>query len=370
VPGLVALVSRHGETHVETLGRFAVEESPPMRRDTIFRIASSSKPITAAAAMLLVEDCVLRLDDPVDDWLPELANRRVLSRPDATIEDVVPAHRSITLRDLLTFASGFGLPFTAGDVPFVRAMAEAGLAPSATPTQLGPDDYLRRMGELPLLHQPGEGWLYHHGMDVISILIARASGRSLGAFLEERLFRPLGMNDTAFYVPEQKLDRLPTTYARDPGSPGLTVYDRARGGAWSRPPVFESGGGGLVSTVDDCHAFFRMLLQGGEHQGQRLLSRASVELMTSDQLTPRQTAHGRPLGDDLGWGFGCSVVVQRRQVGGNVGCFGWTGGTGTTTYADPAEGLVYILFTQRLMEGAFPQPWMLDFSTATYAALD
>jgi CubicO group peptidase (beta-lactamase class C family) len=369
VPGLVALVSRHGETHVEVLGTMALGGGAPMRRDAIFRIASSSKPVTAAAAMLLVEDCVLRLDDPVDGWLPELAGRRVLRRIDGPLDDTVPAVRPITLRDLLTFGLGFGVPFTLGASPILDAMAEAGLMPSATPPQLAPDEYLRRLGRLPLMHQPGEGWLYHHGLDIATVLIARASARPFETFLRERLFEPLGMRDTGFHVPAGDLDRVPTSYLRRPEAPELAVYDDGRTGAWSRPPVFPSGGGGLVSTVDDFHAFLQMLLRKGRVGSGRILSRASVELMTSDQLTPGQVAGGRPLGDQLGWGFGCSVVVRRTEVGGSVGRFGWTGGTGTTTYADPAEDLVDILFTQRLMAGPQPQPWMQDFATATYAAL-
>ncbi|MFZ0215055.1 MAG: serine hydrolase domain-containing protein [Candidatus Dormiibacterota bacterium] len=368
LPGLVALVSRHGETHVETLGTLTAGTGTPMRRDTIFRIASSSKPITAAAAMLLVEDCVLRLDDPLDEWLPELANRRVLRRLDGPLADTEPAKRPITLRDLLTFGFGFGVPFTAGDLPIVHAMAEAGLMPSPTPPQLAPDEYLRRLGELPLMHQPGEGWLYHHGLEVASVLLARAAHTSFASLLEERLLGPLGMRDTGFHVPGEKLDRLATSYDRRPGSDELIVDDEPRTGHWSRPAIFPSGAGGLVSTVDDCHAFFQMLLRKGRAAGGRILSRASVELMTSDQLTPQQMPDGRPLGDELGWGFGGSVVVRRRELGSGVGRYGWTGGSGTSTYMDRAEDLVEILFTQRLLGGPYPQGWLQDFSTATYAA--
>lgn len=370
VPGLVALVSRHGETHVDAIGTHQAGGGAPMRRDSIFRIASSSKPITAAAAMLLVEECVLRLDDPVDEWLPELAGRGVLRRIDGPLDDTVPATRPITLRDLLTFGLGFGIPFTLGDAPILHAIRDAGLMPSPSPTQLSPDEYMRALGSLPLLHQPGEGWLYHHGSDILGVLIARVSGTPFDEFLRQRLLGPLGMRDTGFHVPPKHLDRLPTSYSRRPDGGALEVHDEPRSGLWSAPAVFPSGGGGLVSTVDDAHAFLTMLLRKGRHGSERILSRASVELMTSDQLTPAQTAGGRPLGDAMGWGFGMSVILRRTELSFSPGRFGWTGGTGTTTYADPAEDLVDILFTQRLISDPAPQPWMQDFATATYAAFD
>src|ERR1700720_3717855 len=189
VPGLVTLVSRRGETHVEALGMKALGGSDPMQRDSICRIASMTKPITAAAAMILVEECRLRLDDPVDEFLPELANRKVLRLLDAPLDDVVPAKSAITLRDLLTFRWGFGAVMVWPPAyPIQKAMEAAGLMPGPNPVELTPDDYLKRLGALPLMHQPGEKWMYHTGSDVLGVLIARGSGQPLETFLQESIF--------------------------------------------------------------------------------------------------------------------------------------------------------------------------------------
>ena len=189
VPGLVALVSCGEEVHVEALGALSFGGAP-MTRDTIFRIASMTKPITAAAAMILVEECRLRLDDPVDELLPELANRQVLRRLDAPLDDVAPAKRAITLRDLLTFRWGFGaLMVCPLAYPIQHAMEAAGLTPGPNPIEQSPDDYMQRLGALPLMHQPGERWLYHTGSDVLGVLIARASGTKLCGFPRRTDFR-------------------------------------------------------------------------------------------------------------------------------------------------------------------------------------
>jgi CubicO group peptidase (beta-lactamase class C family) len=368
VPGLVALVSRGDEVHVEALGTLHEGDTAPMRRDTIFRMASLTKPVTAAAAMLLVEECRLRLDDPVETWLPELANRRVLRGIDAALDDTVPAARSITVRDLLTLTFGFGLVFAPG--PIQAAMLELGIVGDGTanwPT-FGQDEWLRRLGTLPLMYQPGERWQYHVGSDVLGALVSRVAGQPFEAFLRERLFGPLGMTDTGFAVPPSKIDRLPTSYAHDPTTGELTVWD-APNGKYSRPPAFEAGGDGLVSTVDDYHAFFRMLVNKGTHAGQRVLSRATVELMAMDHLTPAQKVEKDLFGDHFGrhggYGFGMAVRTHRRDLA-SPGQFGWDGGLGTTAYADPAENLVGILLTQTAIDSADTPRLHQDFWTATY----
>jgi CubicO group peptidase (beta-lactamase class C family) len=213
VPGIVTLISRRDEVHIGVLGMKAIGGSEPMRRDTIFRIASVTKPIVAAAAMILVEECVLRLDEPVDSWLPELADRRVLRAIDSPLDDTVPAKRPITLRDLLTFRLGIGAVMVFPPrYPIQQAMAEAGVAPGpALPTH-APDELMKRFGSLPLVHQPGEKWLYDSGSDILGVLISRVAGTSLEEFLRERIFAPLGMNDTSFSVPASKLDRLASSY--------------------------------------------------------------------------------------------------------------------------------------------------------------
>jgi CubicO group peptidase (beta-lactamase class C family) len=382
VPGLVTLVSRRGETHVEAIGLKAAggagaAGSGPVRRDTIFRISSMSKPVTAAAAMILVEECKLRLDEPVDRLLPELAGRKVLRRLDGPLEDTVPARRPITVRDLLTFRLGSGMIMAPPDtMPIQKALAERNLAagPPGPASAPPPDEWMRRLGSLPLMHQPGERWMYHTGSDVLGVLIARAAGRPFDVFLRERLFEPLGMKDTAFSVPAAKLDRFATSYWRDPGTGAVAVYDAAEGGQWSRPPAFPSGGAGLVSTVDDFLAFAQMLLDGGKHGHDRILSRLSVEAMTTDHLTPAQKAASDDLGngffDSHGWGFGMAVVTRRDGIATVPGQYGWDGGLGTSWASDPREEMVGILMTQRAWEFPSPPPVTLDFWTSAYQAID
>jgi CubicO group peptidase (beta-lactamase class C family) len=368
VPGAIALVSRGGETHVEQAG--------DVGRDTIFRIASMSKPVVAVAAMILVEECVLRLEDPVDDYLPELASRRVLTRLDAPLDSTVPAERPITVRDVLTFTLGLGFGQgmwgPPGSVPIMDALTALGQGAPKPAEFPPPDEWMRRLGELPLVFQPGERWLYNTGSDVLSVLIARACGQPLEDFLRERVFTPLGMTDTGFSVPSGSIDRLPTEYSTDFATGATVVYDPPSG-QWSSPPAFPSGGGGLVSTIGDYAAFAAMLMGGGSYRGARILSPASVSLMTSDQLTAAQKAvSGLMPGDfdDMGWGFGVSVVTRRTALYHGVGTYGWSGGLGTAWNNDPAEDLVTILLTQRAWNSPQPPPICRDFWTTTYAAIE
>jgi CubicO group peptidase (beta-lactamase class C family) len=373
LPGLVALVSRKDAVHVDVIGSMSIG-GRPMRRDTIFRISSMTKPVTAAAAMLLVEEGKLRLDEPVDPLLPELANRQVLNRIDGPVDETEPAHRPITLRDLLTFRMGFGYLFAMAEYPIHRAAAEAGLGPGP-PRPSGdpaPDEFMGRLGTLPLIYQPGTSWLYNTSAEVLSVLVARASGQPFDVFLHERLFEPLGMKDTAFHVPAAKLDRFATSYMVNPETHELVVYDPAAGGDWSRPPAFPNGAGGLVSTADDYLAFARMLLNSGIHGRTRILSRPSVELMTADQLTPEQKARsgfGPDSFADSGWGF-CLRITTRRTELASLGSYGWSGGMGTLWENDPREELITILMTQRGWESSTPAGVFVDFYTLAYAAID
>lgn len=374
IPGIVTLVSRRSETHVDATGVQDLVADVPMQRDTIFRIASMTKPITAVAAMILVEECKLRLDDPVDPWLPELADRKVLRSLDSQIDDTILANRPIILRDLLTFRLGFGAVIAPPDqYPIQRAIAEAGFAPGPKPPTHTPNEWIRRFGKLPLLHQPGERWMYHTGSDVLGVLIARASGMGFEEFLRERIFLPLGMKDTGFSVPKAKLDRLATCYQLDAATGTLVVYDESRDGLWSRPPEFPSGAGGLVSTADDYLAFGQMMLNFGRHGMHRVLARPTVELMTSDQVTQAQKAASPffpGFWDYDGWGFGLSVVTRRDGLAPSPGSFGWAGGFSTYWYSDPHEEMVAILLIQRLMQGPSPASIDTDFWTLAYAAID
>jgi CubicO group peptidase (beta-lactamase class C family) len=376
IPGMVTLVSRRGEIHVDVLGAKSANGNDPIRRDTIFRIASLSKPVTAVAAMILVEECTLRLDEPVDRLLPELANRKVLKRLDGLLDDTVPASRPVTVRDLLTFRWGFGLVFGPPDAfPIVNAATEAkiGMGPPMPATTPAPDEWMRRLGSLPLMYQPGERWLYNTGADVMGVLVSRAAGQPFETFLRERIFDPLGMEDTSFSVPAGKLDRLPTSYWTNYATGKVEVYDKPAGGQWSRPPAFPSGAGGMVSTADDYLAFGQMLLNKGKHRNQRILSRPSVEVMITDQLTPEQKAvSGLVAGyfDNHGWGFGMSVVTKRTDMARSVGTYGWDGGFGTSWYADPKEDLTAVLMTQQAWTSPDPPNVCRDFWTSVYAAVE
>ena len=374
VPGLVALVDRRGSEHLETIGTMAFDGNEPMRRDTIFRLASMTKPITAVGAMILVEECRIRLDDPVDEWLPELQDRKVLRTIDSPLDDTVPAKRPITVRDLFTFRAGYGeVAFHSPSCPFQNAMRELQLPLCEWIFPGTPDEFMKRLGGLPLVHQPGEQWLYHMGAEILGVLIARVSGTSLGTFLRERLFEPLGMMDTGFFVPEAKLDRLATCYGIDFPNTNLVVLDEARGGQVSRPPAFESGAGGLVSTVDDMLAFSQMMLARGAYGSARILSRPSVELMTMDQITPAQKA-ASPFFPDFwetrGWGLGLSVITGRKDLAEVPGSFGWDGAFGTSWSVDPTNELVGILMTQRRPDVLGFSAVARDFWTSAYQLID
>ncbi|WP_329315743.1 MULTISPECIES: serine hydrolase domain-containing protein [unclassified Streptomyces] len=380
IPGLVALVSRGDDAHVEAIGTMRHEGGPPMRRDTIFRMASTSKPVAMAAAMVLLDECRLRLDDLVDPWLPELADRQVLKRIDGPLDDTVPARRPITVRDVLTSTFGLGMDLTVLGTPIMGAIFEQGLTPNLPEPMPEPDEWMRRLGTLPLMYQPGERWQYHISSDLLGVLVARVSGQSYEAFLRDRIFDPLGMKDTGFHVPADEIDRLPPLYAPDPRTGEFLVWDEAEGGRHSRPPAFQGGGGGLTSTADDYHAYFRMLLRGGMHGTERILSRAAVELMTTNRLTPTQLADREALARDNvhisfgqgqhgGWGFGMAVRTYRGDYA-PMGQFGWDGGSGTSTYADPENRLSGILLTQVGTSVPDPVRLMQDFWTTLYQAIE
>lgn len=318
----------------------ASDDGRPMPADAIMRIQSMTKVITSVAALRLVESGRLGLDESVEEWLPELANRRVLVTPVAALDDTVPARRAITLRHLLTNASGYGSQMV--DSPLLRAMAENGTEAGAEPLTLGADEWLARLAELPLAFDPGEGWRYHHSFGLLGILLARLTGRSLDQHLAEDLFVRLGMVDTALSVPVEKLDRLPAAYRH--GENGLVETEPAGGGFYAGPPPFDVSHGELVSTVADFHRFTRLLVDGGRVDGKALLSAEHVRQVTSDQVpTENKTPDSFFPGfwDEMGWGFG--VGVQRE--GPLRGRYGWSGGQGTDFFVDQ-DGTVGILFTQ------------------------
>jgi CubicO group peptidase (beta-lactamase class C family) len=370
LPGLVMLVSRRGEVHVDAIGRLAYEGSP-MKRDSIFRITSMTKPVTAAAAMVLVEEGKIGLDDAVERWLPEMANRKVLLTIDALIHQTVPARRPITLRDLLTFRCGYGMiPVFPERFPIQRAYAEAGLAPGPVFPSFPSDELIKRYGSLPLIFQPGERWLYNSGSEILSVLIPRVAGQTLGEFLRERIFAPLGMKDTAFHVPADQHYRFATAYIHDNAARQLKVFDPPVTGRFSNPPVFENGAAGLVSTADDFNAFAQMMLNGGGLGSARVLSPESVTLMTTNHIVADQKRESQLfLGSARGWGFGLSVFTGLGDPQGSPGRFGWDGGYGTSWYSDPHAQLTGILLTQRMMDSPEPPRAFTDFWTTLNAAV-
>jgi CubicO group peptidase (beta-lactamase class C family) len=376
--GVITAIERRGETHIDIIGEADRERGTPLKRDTIFRLASMTKPITAAAAMILVEECKIRLDEPVDRLLPELANRRVLKDLNGPIDDTVPARRPITARDLLTFRMGIGtsMPMPgAAPTPFQKAMTAAHLGGFKPPTPHTPDQWIKKLGELPLQYQPGERWQYHMGSDVLGVLIARAAGMPLGDFMRERLFAPLGMKDTGFHVPADKIDRLGSCYAANPQTGELDLYDDAKDSLYAAPPAFPMGGAWLVSTLDDYLAFARMMLNGGKLGSERVLSRTSIEAMRTDQLTDEQKRISEAVPgffDYQGWGFGVSVVTRRGGPDLSPGRFGWDGAFGTCWMCDPAEEMNAILMLQRMgaMGGPADAGPRADFPTLAYQAID
>ena len=345
VPGLVALVAQGDEVHVEAIGTLAIG-GRPVERGSLFRIASTTKPITAAATLALVREGLFELDEPVDRLLPELANRRVMRRMDGPLNDTVPAVGPVTVRGLLTFTFGFGMAlqmFMATEPwPVVAAATQAGLATIGPPQPdafVDPDTWIAHFGELPLLAQPGEQWLYNTGSHVLSVLCARAAGTSYDDVLRTRIFEPLGMPDTSFYT--EDVLRLATAY--QPTADGNVIWDPPDG-QWSRPPAFYDGAAGLVSTVDDLLAFARMLVRGGEP----VLTADQVREMSYDHLTAPQREFGMAFLGGRGWGLGTSVVLD----GPWAGAIGWDGGLGTSFLVHPERDLAVIVLTQRMFDTA------------------
>src|SRR5215813_6395653 len=326
VPGAVGLVARGDRMEVAAVGSMAVGGTP-MARDSIFRIASITKPITAAAVMMLVEDGRIALDDPVAPWLPELTSPVVVRTPASPVDDVVPASRPITVADLLTFCAGYGFPSDFSLPAAGLLVSELKQGPPQPQLVAAPDEWMAALSRIPLLYQPGEAWLYNTCSDILGVLTTRVAGRPFPEFLAERLFGPLGMADTGFEVPAAKLARFTSYYQAGPAG-GLELVD-APGGQWSSPPPFPSGAGGLVSTADDWHRFAQMLLADGNAGGRKLLSAGSVRQMTTDYLTPAQRDASRLFLEGQGWGFGGSVDVAAIDPWNVPGRYGWVGGTGT-----------------------------------------
>lgn len=342
--GAVTCVWHRGEVlQVNEIGCRDVEAGLPMQRDTIFRIASMTKPVTVAAAMALVEEGRLALSDPITRWIPEMAGMRVLADPTGPLDQTVPATRAITVDDLMTHRAGLAYGFSVTG-PIARAYAQVSLRQDQ-------DHWLAEVAALPLVHQPGERLTYGHSTEVLGILVARIEGTPLHRVLRDRIFEPLGMADTGFFIDADKRSRAATMYRLDPQS-GLQ-HD-AMGPIPVTEPRFCQGGGGLVSTADDYLRFARMLLGGGEVDGVRVLSHESVAAMRTNRLTEEQRGHpflGMPFWIGRGFGLNLSVVTDpdksARLFGpGGTGTFSWPGAYGTWWQADPSRDLILIYLIQ------------------------
>jgi len=300
---------------------------------------------------MLVEDGKLALDDAVDRWLPELAGRRVLRRIDGPLDDTVPGRRPITVDDLLTFRMGFGLitePTYNPPFPIVEAgkKLQLTLEEPDPRTPHDPDEWTRLFGTLPLMDRPGERWRYNVGSLVLSVLLARIAGQPLEDLLRGRIFGPLGMRDTGFWLPRERADELPSYYITNFETGEMEQRPVSGPEEWSRPPVFPSGAAGLASTVDDFLAFARLLINRGVHNGTRLFSEHSVERMTTNHLTPEQMATAGPILGPRGWGYGVAVVTEPSREWPVPGRYGWAGGYGTNWVNDPHRGIIAMLMTQ------------------------
>ena len=379
MPGLIALVARGDDVHVDAIGHGAFDDDRPLARNAIFRIASLSKPIVAAAAMTLIEDGTLRLDQSVDDLLPELADRRVLRSIGSELDDTVPAVRSITVEDLLSYRMGVGTILAMpGTFPYQRAEAELRLqsigGPPWPPGPRDPDSWIAALGTLPLVHQPGEQWMYNTSGQVLGILLARAAATDLDSLLTERILGPLAMVDTGFSVPADRRDRLTSFYQPDPETDGdePDLLDDRADSWWAGPPRHPDASGWLVSTVDDLWAFASMLRAGGTVDGIQVLSSGSVALMTTDRLTDAQRASASEvfLGEGCGWGLGMEVPATGSSGLPLPWGYGWDGGSGTSWRTNPETGTTGILLTQRAMISPQAPKVFDDFWAGVAAASD
>jgi CubicO group peptidase (beta-lactamase class C family) len=350
--GFVTLIWRRGEiVQVNTIGRRDIAAGAPMQRDTLFRIASMTKPITSLAALMLLEEGKLKLEDPIKRWIPELADRQVLKDPAGPVNQTYPAPRDITVEDLMTHRSGLAYGFTS-EGPVAHAYEKR--LGSALANPMNPDAWLKSLGTLPLSYPPGERFHYSHATDVLGFLVARIAGKSLGEVLKARIFGPLGMVDTAFWQPPEKRGRMAKLYKLPPdGGPlkdaSLPMSDK--------PSPYEGGGGGLISTVDDYLKFARLVIGRGEADGVRLVRPETIDMMTANRLTDAQRQIpflGLPFWRTQGFGLGVSTIMdaQLHQVigAGSKGSFGWPGAFGTWWQADPGEDMIVIYLIQDSME--------------------
>jgi CubicO group peptidase (beta-lactamase class C family) len=362
--GTLTLVARHGKiAHFQPLGAMDVEAGKPMAHDTIFRIYSMSKPITSVAVMMLYEQGAFLLTDPVHKFIPAFADVRVLAQTPAGA-DLVPPQRAITIRDLLTHTAGLAYGLGEDYIDQLYKKQVWGLRERNPEITLG--EMVEAVAALPLAYHPGQGWRYSYATDVLGYLVQVVSGVAFDAYLEEQIFQPLGMTDTAFYVPPVKIDRFATNYSPGKDGTGLQVIDAPRSSRYTHPGRIPSGGGGLVSTAGDYACFAQMLLNGGALDGVRLVSHKSVELMTMNHLPPGVHPFGSP-SQGMGLGVGMAIDLAQTQTLGSVGAYGWGGAASTSFWVDPQEDLIGVFMTQLMPSGTYPV--VNDLRVAVYQAI-
>jgi CubicO group peptidase (beta-lactamase class C family) len=374
LPGYLCLVSRRGaEALLLAHGMMDVARGRPVARDTVFRIYSMTKPITSVALMMLYERGRFQLDDPVAKYIPQWADLRVFAGGDDRHYDVKVPDRPMVVKDLFTHTAGLTYGFlNAHPVDALyRAHGVGGMATGGTL-----EDMIDRLAELPLQFSPGERWNYSVATDVLGYLVQRLADQDLDDFIRDHITGPLGMNDSGFFVPEAAHQRFAACYERVPKTDGFRLQDDPQTSSYRARPSFLSGGGGMVSTIDDYHRFTRMLLNKGELDGARILGRKTVEYMTLNHLPGNRdlAAMGQPTFsetsyDGIGFGLGFSVVLDpaAANVLDSVGEYAWGGAASTYFFVDPVEELIMIFMTQLLPSSSYPVRRQLK--TLVYQAL-
>jgi CubicO group peptidase (beta-lactamase class C family) len=374
VSGMTTLLVRHGQVvDFKTYGKKDLATGAPMEKDTIFRIYSMSKPITGVAMMILFEEGRWKLDDPVTKFIPEFKNLRVMTGVDDKGNMItVPAERPPTMREIMSHTAGFG--YGLGDKhPVDRMFRDRRVLASN-----GLNEMVTRVADIPLMFQPGTAWSYSVSVDIQGAIVERLTGKTLGAFMDERIFKPLKMVDTGFYVPANKVDRLAALYMTDPKTyknvPATALFGNSPPD-YTKAPVMESGGGGLVSTTSDYGRFSQMLLNGGELDGVRVLSPASVELMGTNVipksvLVTTNGTSGSRFNEAVGFGLDFMVDVDPRAAGNLEGknTMSWGGAAGTWFWVDPTNDLYFVGMIQRL-GGTGGEDLGTAARTLTYQAL-
>jgi CubicO group peptidase (beta-lactamase class C family) len=365
ISGAVAAVGTRDLLRIEAFGLRQQASETPMELDTIFRIGSMAKAVFSAAALVLLEDKKFRLDDEVSRWAPELANRRVVRTPNSEVDDTVPARREISMFDVLTFQLGIGIYLAGQNSPLLRAMMALSVSPASELVPFGPDEFMSRLGSLPLAHHPGETFMYHTGDDVLRVLIPRIADQPLGEFLQERVFEPLSMADSGLSVPKAKRHRLSTCYLprENPGE-SLAVWDEPDN-RFAKDPIFPNS---MVSTAADFINFSRMLLDGGTFHGRRFLSSETVALMMTDHLSDEQKQRSPAAGfwQIRGWGMGATVYTRSLPQGPNAGSYSWFGGYGGHFIIDPKRGSAILSLIPRTARSSKETMLGYAFETDTY----